>query len=70
MNWTVTGSAYGADVAFTDGSRFTFVRRERPHLIWRDGEAVALSNGVQYVGRLDEPKADATFTLVQPVRAS
>ena len=70
MNWTVTGVAYGGEVAFTDGSSFKFVRRERPHLLWRGGEALALSNGVQYVGALDMPNADATFTLVQPLARS
>lgn len=74
MNWTVTGSAYGGTINFTDGSNFTFARRERPHLVWDHGannqKPIALTNGVQYVGKLDEPNADATLTLSQPVRLS
>lgn len=71
MNWTFTGVAYGNAVSFTDGSNFSFSRRERPHLVWDKDQAgvtaLALSNGVQYLGQLDEPNADATLTLVQPL---
>ena len=30
MVWTVTGNPYGGTVAFTDGTNFSFSRRERP----------------------------------------
>ena len=74
MKWTVSGSAYGNSVRFTDGGRYAFSRRERPHLIWSqensDGigippRPVALSNGVQYGGPANVVGKDTVFTLVQ-----
>ena len=74
MKWTVSGSAYGNSVRFTDGGSYAFSRRERPHLIWSqensDGigitpRPVALSNGVQYGGPANAVGKDTVFTLVQ-----
>jgi hypothetical protein len=33
LDWHWTGIAYGPTVQYTDGTAFTFSRRERPHLI-------------------------------------
>jgi len=69
MGWTVTGVAYSADVEFTDGTKFTFLRRERPHLVWAAGRygttPLALTNGVQYGGPPNKPYMDAVMTLSQ-----
>ena len=66
--WTSGGWAFGANVNFTDGSSFTFSRRERPHLLFNgDGSLRALSNGVQYGGG---GQGDGIFTLVQPILAA
>ena len=64
-NWIAGGWTYGGSVQFTDGSNFTFSRRERPHLLFDGFTPVGLSNGVQYGG----PYGDAVFTLVQPIDA-
>jgi len=70
LNWTVTGVAYDNQVNFTDGSRHAYARRERPHLVWGpSGKIVALSNGVQFDGKLRQEYKDGVFTLVQPVRS-
>ena len=70
LEWRISGAAYGNEVTFTDGSSRTFVRRERPHLIWsKDGLVpIALTNGVQYEGHANIPDGDGTFTLIQPLR--
>ena len=64
-HWVYTGTAYNTSVRFADGSVTTYVRRERPHLIFADSMRPStpthLSTGVQYGDR------DATFTLVQPI---
>lgn len=66
-SWTAGGWAYGATVNFTDGSSFTFARRERPHVLFNaDGSMRALSSGAQYGGPPGS-QGDAIFTLVQPV---
>jgi hypothetical protein len=73
--WTLGGVAYGNEVNFTDRGTFAFSRRERPHLIWKEGESAAggltpigLSNGVEY-GRLANTAGDDTiFTLVQQLQ--
>ncbi|KAL3938096.1 MAG: hypothetical protein SGBAC_006925 [Bacillariaceae sp.] len=71
LNWTVTGIAYDNLVHFTDGSQHAYARRERPHLVWGpSGNVLALSNGVQFDGKLRDHYKDGVFTLVQPVRSS
>ena len=71
LNWTVTGTAYDNIVPFTDGSFHSFVRRERPQIVWRQGREggipIALSNGVQYTGRPGQSYFDGVFTLLQPI---
>ena len=65
--WVSGGWAFGGTVEFTDGTDFTFSRRERPHLLFGgDGSLIALSSGVQYGGG---GQGDGTFTLVQPIVA-
>ena len=65
--WTSGGWAFGATVNFTDGTSFTFSRRERPHLLFNgDGTPRALSSGAQYGGP-PTSQGDGIFTLVQPV---
>ncbi|CAJ1944637.1 unnamed protein product [Cylindrotheca closterium] len=70
LNWTVTGIAYDNLVNFTDGTQHAYARRERPHLVWGPSgkKILALSNGVQFDGKLREHYKDGVFTLVQPVR--
>ena len=65
LAWTSGGWAFGATVAFSDGTNFTFTRRERPHLVFKeDGVTpLALSNGAQFGGVY----GDGVFTLVQPI---
>ena len=46
LRWTFAGSAYGFDVAFTDGSKSRYGRRERPQVLVVDGEPTVLYNGV------------------------
>lgn len=61
--WFYTGLAYGPAVEFTDGTNYTFARRERPHLVFdSDGQPIALTTGVQYGQR------DSAYTLLQPLR--
>ena len=62
--WTSGGWAYGDAIIFTDGTNFSFSRRERPHLLFKeDGTPLALSNGAQFGGVY----GDGVFTLVQPI---
>ena len=75
LNWTVGGVAYGNVVNFTDRGPFAFSRRERPHLIWKEGEnssmgmtPIALSNGVEYGTRANTAGQDMVFTFVQELR--
>ena len=57
-------------MTFTDGSTFTFFRRERPELrINADGDPTHLVTGIEYFAD-DEGKADNhqySFTIVQEV---
>eukprot|EP01084_Bolivina_argentea_P171025 296309_1 len=65
LNWIYAGYIYTNKVEYTDGSTFTFSRRERPHFIFADDvcSPIALTTGVQYGGKY----GDATFTLIQPI---
>ena len=55
--------AWGSEVKFTDGTRASFARRERPHLILdTEGNPMHLVSGVQPGG----VTADYSYTLVQP----
>jgi len=64
-NWTYTGVAFNSSGSYEDGTNFTFLRRERPHLLFdSDGTTiVGLTSGVAYGGEA----GDATFTFAQPV---
>lgn len=76
-SWVYTGTAYGNSANFSDGSWQTFLRRERPHLLFApDGVTpLALSNGVQFAageGVTCEigggtSVCDPIFTLVTPI---
>ena len=66
--WTSGGWSFGGTVNFTDGTQFTFSRRERPHLLFKDdGSLLALSSGAQYGGPF---QGDGVFTLINPIVAS
>eukprot|EP00966_Prymnesium_polylepis_P040678 944056-Prymnesium_polylepis.1 len=59
LDWT--RSAWPAEVAFSDGSRVTPHRRERPHaVLGADGVLAALTTGVQM-----DYAPDRTWTLLQ-----
>lgn len=65
----------GNTVAFTDGTNFSFTRRERPHLVFNhEGAPALLTNAAQYGhGKLPGTigdNGDASYTMVQPIRAS
>lgn len=64
------GCAYSRSVPFANGATYTFYRRERPHIILGpDGYTpVALSTGV-IDSPVDDILHDASYTLVQPIRA-
>lgn len=68
VNWIYGGVSFGNTISFTDGTNFTFSRRERPHFIFADDGCtpIALTNGAQYGGKY----GDATYTLLQPVKSS
>lgn len=76
-SWVYTGTAYGNSQNYTDGSFQTFLRRERPHLLFsEDGTTpIALSNGVQYAVENNVTctiggavsVCDPIFTLVTPI---
>jgi hypothetical protein len=64
------------DVPFVDGSKRSFYRRERPHLIFNgDGVPVALSTSVidSPIGPgmpgFQDPQRDASYTLIQSVNS-
>ena len=87
-DWTYTGVAWGnataryntpagqgARLTFTDGTKTTFTRLERPHLVFGSnafkGDPIFLTNAAQY-GNGTNPGAashndDACYTLIQPV---
>lgn len=64
-NWAENEKAYQSIVEFTDGTSFSYQRRERPHLIMdKDGYTpLALTNAVEN-GGMD---CDYSHTLVQPL---
>jgi hypothetical protein len=64
-SWVYASSnAYDGNVSFTNGSSFTFYRRERPHLILdQHGRPTHLTNGVQ-----ETTANDRSYTLVQKLR--
>jgi hypothetical protein len=66
--WTYTGVAYNSSGLYTDGTAFSFSRRERPHPIMaEDGVTiVALSTGVVYQDEV-AVHGSPSFTFVQPV---
>lgn len=68
INWIYGGSSFGNTVQFTDGTSFTFTRRERPHFIFADDGCtpIALTNGAEYGGQY----GDATYTLLQPIKTN
>ena len=71
-SWTFTGTSWSNRVTFSDGSKYAFSRRERPHLIVRGGSIVALTTSVQYgIGApISLDGEDASYTLLQKVRVS
>ena len=71
IQWFYSGVAGNSSGVYTDGSAFTFSRRERPHPVFGpDGTTiVALTNGVQYKDSTTKG-GDAVFTFLQPVQTS
>jgi hypothetical protein len=69
LTWTWGGLSFNNSVAFTDGTSVAFLGRQRPHFVFEDGSAspLGLTNGVIYKDATTAG-ADASFTLVQPVR--
>ena len=80
LTWEYSGVAWGNAehphgnaVHFTDGSKFSFTRRERPHLIFgSDGAPSLLTSAAQYgpgklPGALGD-NGDASYTMVQPIQ--
>jgi hypothetical protein len=72
----IGGCAYPrVDVAFADGSKYSFYRRERPHLVLGpDGfTPVALTTSVidsplgPGMAGFDGNQRDASYTLIQPI---
>ena len=63
LSWTFAGSAYGFDVAFTDGSKSRYGRRERPQVLVVDGEPTVLYNGVEG----PESWGNSSHTLAQRI---
>jgi hypothetical protein len=68
------GCAYPrADVPFADGTKRTFYRRERPHLVFNGHTPVALTTAAidsplgPGVPGFNPPQRDASYTLLQPV---
>eukprot|EP01084_Bolivina_argentea_P160392 279305_1 len=63
VNWQYGGLAFSNEVEFTDGTKFTFSRRERPHLIFDSDRCtpVALTSAAEYYH-------DKSFTLLQPIK--
>eukprot|EP01043_Picozoa_sp_COSAG02_P027849 COSAG02_NODE_1660_length_11449_cov_6.953128_6_plen_303_part_00 len=71
LNWTYTGVCGNSSGTYTDGSSFSFSRRERPHPVFAaDGTTiVAVTNGVQYHDSTTQG-GDAVFTFLQPVKTA
>lgn len=75
--WVYTGTAFGNNVSYDDGTSQVFSRRERPHLLFAaDGATpIALSSGVQFAAPPGVAcdingtgvTCDCVFSLVQPV---
>ena len=64
LNWTMSTSiTYNTSVRFADGSLLTYKRRERPHVLVRDGVPTHLYNGVLESGQ-KSGKKDRSYTLV------
>jgi hypothetical protein len=67
-NWTWSGLAFGSEGVYSDGTRFDFRGRQRPHLVFGEGASpLGLTNGVIYADASTEG-TDACFTFVQPVQ--
>ena len=67
--WRFGGEAYGNTVEYVDGTRRTFARRERPHVLTthpRGGAVTHLTNGAVLGGE----RGDACETIIQPVRTT
>jgi hypothetical protein len=61
--YLATSDPYTTTIAFTDGSKIDYARRERPHLVFNSaGQPAFLSNGVQ-----ESWGSDHSYTLVQPI---
>lgn len=63
--------AFTSTVEFTDGSSYTFQRRERPEAILKDGHVIGLVSGVSDTRQQQASKGsrrDYSWTLVQPVK--
>ena len=60
----------GATGSYVDGTTFSFLRRERPHLVFADDgfTIVGLTTGITYNDSTTKGN-DACFTFFQPVRA-
>jgi hypothetical protein len=79
-NWQYSGVAWGDAehphlnaVRYTDGTNFSFTRRERPHFVFDGrGAPALLTSAAQYgLGKNPGPmgdNGDASFTMVQPIR--
>lgn len=66
FTWSFGGVAYTNNVSFTDGTSILLTRRERPHVVFKEGTQtiIALSNSAMVGGGY----GDRSFTLVQGVR--
>jgi len=73
ITWTLsTTPAYNFTISFTDGTKTTFSRRERPQLVFdpETGAPTHLINGIQ-LPRADQPansQGDYTYSVIVPLR--
>jgi len=73
LTWVFTGTSWGNRVRFSDGTTYTFSRRERPHFVFGDPKdpykITALTTGVQYGAHapISITGEDGCYTLLQPV---
>ena len=69
VHWTYTGVAYTSVTKYNDGTTVEYPYCERPHLIFgKDGQPVALTNGVKLGPVAGITNDDQSFTLLRPLR--
>jgi hypothetical protein len=64
--WAPSGSAYGLDVAMSDGSTLHVARRERPSILWTHAKNAVLYTGVLPSGDAD----DRSYVVATPLTPS